>query len=311
MKIIFMGTAEFAVPPLRACSSHVCLVVTQPDRPSGRGHKLKASPVKQAALELGLPVETPEKARDPEFVATLRRFDADFLLVAAYGQILSESVLQSAKNGGINLHGSILPEYRGAAPIQRCLADGRHETGVTLMQMDKGMDTGDIIHIDKLRIQPGETYGQLQERLAEVAANMTSAWLERLTTGQYPRTPQNNALATYAPKITKEEAEIKASMTAETAHNHFRGFTPNPGAWMQTLAGPAKLLGCQVADESGEPGTVLQTQPELVIAMAQQSLVITQLQPAGKPAMSGRDFANGQRLKVGDRFFVQAGITNL
>ena len=169
MRIVYFGTSDFAVPALRALAEHVVLVVSQPDRPTGRGMKLQSSPVKKLALELGLPVETPEKARTPEFVEQVAAIGADVHVVAAYGQILSVKLLETAKNGGINLHGSILPAYRGAAPIQRSILNGDHETGVTLMQMDKGMDTGDMIAVAKTPIGPDETYGELQTRLSEIA----------------------------------------------------------------------------------------------------------------------------------------------
>src|SRR5262249_18938452 len=153
----------FAVPALQELKDHISLVVTQPDRPSGRGMRMHSSPVKEAALEIGLPVETPEKSRAPEFVERLQSENADALVVASYGQILSQRVLDSAKRGGINLHGSILPKYRGAAPIQRAILDGEPETGITLMQMDKGMDSGDIIAIERTPIGSDETYGELQD----------------------------------------------------------------------------------------------------------------------------------------------------
>lgn len=301
MRIAYFGTSDFAVPALKAVAEHVILVVSQPDRPKGRGLQLQPSPVKAAALELGLPVETPEKARDPEFIERLAGLHLDFLLVAAYGQILSTKLLGAAKHGGINLHGSILPEYRGAAPIQRALLDGRTETGVTLMQMDRGMDSGDMIAIERLPILPGETAGALQSRLAELAANMAHDWAPRLAAGDYPRTPQNHDAATYAPKVEREETRLQWTESAEVSFRRFQAFTPNPGTSIATRLGEARLSEIALRpDLDAAPGTVLALQPELTVAMASGALALIELQPAGKKRMRGRDWANGLRLQVGD-----------
>lgn len=300
MKLIFFGTASFAVPALRALAGHVELVVSQPDRPSGRGMKMQPSPVKEAALELGLAVETPEKSRAPEFVDRLRAIEADALVVAAYGQILSQKVLDSARRGGINLHGSILPYYRGAAPIQRAILRGETETGVTLMQMDKGMDTGDMIEISRLEIGPDETYGELQERLAVVAADLAVAWMPRIVEGDYPRIPQPHDLATYAPKIEKAEAELHPGRAAKGEYDRFRAFTPAPGAFLRTRLGLLKLSRVRMAEGSAAPGQILSTSPNLVVAFAEGALAFEELQPEGKKRMRGGDFANGARLRPGD-----------
>ena len=301
MRLIYFGTADFAVPALRAVADSVVLVVSQPDRPTGRGLKLQASPVKQAALELGLPVETPEKCRAPEFVERLKAEHADALLVAAYGQILSQAVLDSAPRGGINLHGSILPEYRGAAPIQRAILDGKTETGVTLMQMDKGMDTGDMIAISRTPIGPDETAGMLTPRLAEIAADLAREWMPKIVAGDYPRTPQDSDLSTMAPKVTKAEAEIRCERPAAEEYNRFRAFTPAPGAYLIVGDTPVKLLEVGRSEGEGEPGTLLVLSPDPVFAFAQGALSFRRVQPAGKAAMAGRDWVNGLRLKVGDR----------
>jgi methionyl-tRNA formyltransferase len=297
VKIVYFGTADFAVPALREVAPHVVLVVSQPDRPTGRGMKMQPSPVKTAALELGLPVETPGKARDPEFVDSVRELAADFLLVAAYGQILSVALLEAANQGGINLHGSILPHYRGAAPIQRCLQNGDRETGVTLMQMDKGMDSGDMIAIERLPIAPDETYGELAARLGDLAGQMAGSWAERLANGDYPRTPQNHDEATYAPKVTKEEAELKFDEPVELAYNDCRAFTPSPGAWLQTKVGRLRIGSARKLDTSGEPGVLLASD---VLAFQGGSLQLLEVQPEGKKRMSGRDFFNGYRLSIGE-----------
>jgi methionyl-tRNA formyltransferase len=301
MKIAFFGTAAFAVPALRAVAGDVVLVVSQPDRPSGRGMRMTSSPVKQAALELGLPVETPERARAPEFLERLRGLGLDVLLVAAYGQILSQAVLDSSVRGGINLHGSILPAYRGAAPIQRCLLAGETETGVTLMQMERGMDTGDVVAIERTPIGPDETYGELQDRLARLAGEMAAAWLPRIAAGDYPRVPQDHERATYAPKVEKAEAEISFDRGAREEYNRFRAFTPSPGAFLRTRLGLLRLGAVRPAPDGGEPATILASSPSLKVAMAEGSLELLEVQPEGKRRMSGRDFANGARLRPGER----------
>ncbi|HVT11434.1 MAG TPA: methionyl-tRNA formyltransferase [Fimbriimonadaceae bacterium] len=300
MRIVYFGTASFAVPALRAVAPHVVLVVSQPDRPGRRGMQLQASPVKQAALDLGLPVETPEKSRVPEFVERLRSLDADVLLVAAYGQILSTAVLESAKKGGINLHGSILPKYRGAAPIQRCILAGDAETGVTLMQMDKGMDTGNMIAIERTPIGPDETYGEVQDRLAEIAAGMARAWMPRVVAGDYPRTSQNHDEATVAPKVEKAEAELSFERPAGEEYNRFRAFTPSPGAFIRTRFGLVKLSRARLGTEEGAPGVVMSTAESCQVGFGEGSLHLLELQPEGKKRMTGKDFANGLRLRVGD-----------
>lgn len=301
MKVVLFGTSDFAVPALRAMAESVVLVVSQPDRPSGRGMQLRASPVKQAAIELGIPVETPLKARDPEFVASIRAIDADFLLVAAYGQILSLDLLNSAKQGGINLHGSILPDFRGAAPIQRAIQEGRTETGVTLMQMDKGMDTGDSIAVARIPILPDQTCGELFEILANAAADLITEWAPRISKGGYPRVPQDLTAGSHAPKVTKEECELKFELDAREAYDRFRAFTPFPGAFININDQQVKLREVRLGDASAESGEIIAISPNLVIGFANGSLEFRRLQPAGKKEVSGSEFANGMRLKVGDR----------
>jgi methionyl-tRNA formyltransferase len=318
MRLIFFGTGSFAVPALRALAEHVSLVVAQPDRPSGRGLKLQVSPVKQAAMELELPVETPEKSRSPEFVERLKSEAADALVVASYGQILSQAVLDSAIRGGINLHGSLLPKYRGAAPIQRAILAMEPETGVTLMQMDKGMDTGDMIAIQRTPIGPDETYGELQDRLATIAADMAMEWMPRVALGHYTRTPQDSDLATMAPKVQKSEAELSFDRPATAEYARFRAFTPSPGSVLRTSgglirvskAGLASSLHATASDASDSEfpaprsefesrGTILSVSPSLVIGFAEGAIELIEVQPEGKKRMSGRDLANGLRLKPG------------
>ena len=295
MKIVYFGTSDFAVPALEKLAKHVVLVVTQPDRPSGRGMKLKSSPVKLKAQELGLPVETPEKARDPEFVQKIQELEADIHVVAAYGQILSTKLLETAKRGGINLHGSILPEYRGAAPIQRAIMDGKTETGVTLMQMDKGMDTGDIIDIVRTPVGPDETYGELHARLAQLAAQQIADWIERIAAGTYPRQPQNHDQATYAPKITNEERELHPDRDAKSEYNRFRALSPSPGAFMQTEYGRIKLIEARLEPPvpNRNVGQFVSPNP-CVYASINGSWNLIRIQPEGRPQMSATDWLRSQ-----------------
>jgi len=297
VRIVFFGTGEFAVPALEVVAGSVVLVVTQPDRPSGRGMKLQESPVKTKAREMNLPVETPDKARDPGFVQRICDLKPDFLFVAAYGQILSQPLLDAAKNGGINLHGSLLPKYRGAAPIQRAILNGEAETGVTLMQMDKGMDTGDIIRTVSTTIEPDETYGQLQERLARLGAGLIREMLPQLESGLYPRMPQNAEAASIAPKVSKEEAELRFEDKVQDAYNRFRAFTPNPGAFFKTRFGRVRLAKVRQAACEAASGTI--RLPNLV-GFKGGCLELIEVQPEGKKKMSGRDFFNGARLRNGD-----------
>lgn len=301
MRFVFFGTGSFAVPALRALRESVVLVVTQPDRPSGRGMKLKPSEIKLAAEELGLPVETPLKARDGEFVAKIEALDADALIVASYGQILSERLLNSAKHGGINLHGSLLPEYRGAAPIQRAILDGQRETGVTLMQMDRGMDTGDEIDRVATLIGPDETYGELQDRLSLLAADLILQWAPRIAAGEYPRTPQPAEGATLAPKIERAETELSVERSAHAEYDRFRAFTPSPGVFLSTTNGVVKISEARRSPELGVPGEVLRGGEGCLIAFEGGAIDLIQVQPEGKRRMSGKDFANGYRLRPGSR----------
>ncbi len=300
MKIAFFGTASFAVPTLERLSDSISLVVSQPDRQSGRGLKLQCSPVKQAAIQLGLPVETPEKCRSAEFIERIRSEEFDVLLVAAYGQILPQALLEAARCGAINLHGSILPKYRGAAPIQRAIQNGEAETGVTLMQMDRGMDTGDIISISTCPIEPDETYGEVELKLGGIAAKLAQDWMPKIVSGNYSRTPQNSVEATYAPKVERIEGELSFSGDVSIEYNRFRAFTPSPGAFLVTKLGRLKLAEVRNSEETGIPGTILRRSPDPIVAFEGGSLIFVAVSPEGKPRMRGLDWLNGVRLKEDD-----------
>ncbi len=307
MRLAYFGTGSFAVPALERMAPWIVLVVSQPDRPSGRGLKLHSSPVKARALELGLPVETPEKSRHPEFVQRVKDLALDALLVASYGQILSVSLLEAARCGGLNLHGSILPAYRGAAPIQRAILDGQAETGVTLMQMDRGMDTGAMHAIVRTPIGPDETYGELQDRLAILAADLAEARVSSLVRGEGNPEPQNDALATLAPKIERAETRLDPARSALEEYRRFRALTPAPGVWLSTRYGRLKVKDARSSALQGVPGTLLAIAPEPVLAFQGGSLELRVVQPEGRPAVAGRDFVNGARLRLGDPLCDLAG----
>lgn len=276
---------------------------------------MQASPLKQKAEELGLAWAAPESCRAPEFIESVGALEPDFLLVAAYGQIMPVALLETGRQGAFNLHGSILPWGRGAAPIQRAIMAGLTETGVTLMQMAKGMDSGDIIAIAKTAIGADETYGVLHDRLAALAGGLASDWAERLAEGGYPRTPQDAAEAVYVPKIAGDEFEIRWDDLAADAYNCFRGLTP-PGPSLVTSAGRIKILEARLADADEMAGivpagivpagivlagTVVSNSPECIISFTGGGLVLKTVQPEGKRPVSGRDWLNGHRLKRGDR----------
>lgn len=300
MSVVFFGSSPFAVPALQRIAEHVELVVTQPDRPSGRGHQMQPTPVKSAALELGIPVETPLKARSKEFIESIEARKPKLLVVAAYGQILPQRLLDIGEHGAINLHGSILPKHRGAAPIQAAILDGDSETGITLMQMDAGLDTGDIIQIARTNIGSDETAGELHDRLAIIAGDLLCENLPDLLAGTYSRDPQDDSLSTYAPKIEKSDAKLELSSPAEAEYRKFRAFTPFPGAYFELKSGTLKVNRARLIEQSGKPGEVLQTSPTLVIALTNSALELLTVTPAGRKPQSGSDYARAAQITKGD-----------
>lgn len=299
MKLVYVGTSRFAVPALLALRPHVRAVVTQPDRPAGRKLHLRPSPVREAVHGWNVPVFTPESCRNAEFLREIADLHPTALVVASYGQILPLQLLECAERGGINLHASLLPKLRGAAPIQRCLLQGESETGVTLMQMDRGMDTGDIIAQGATAIEADETASELELRLSKIAADLIEMWIGRIAAGDYPRTPQEDREATYAPKIEKSEAEISFTRPAGGEYSRFRAFTEMPGAFVRTVWGRVKLLETRLRPDSGAPGEAIRTLPELVVAHSEGALAWLQVAPEGKKRMSGLEFANGYRIQPG------------
>lgn len=304
LRTVFMGTASFAVPCLRAmvdAGHQVAAVVSQPDRPHGRGMKLQPPPVKAAALECGLPVLQPQKASDPEFVEHLRALEPQAIVVVAYGQILRQAVLDIPPLGCVNVHGSLLPELRGAAPIQWSIIRGYSETGVTTMFMDAGMDTGDMILKAATPIQPSDTAASLAERLAPLGAELLVRTLELLEAGKAPREPQDHSRATKAPMLRREDGAIRWSETAVAIRNRIHGCNPAPGAFARRKGKPVKLWRAECVDSlrSEHPGAILSADP-LVIQTGAGALRLLEVQPESRGKLSGADFARGYRIEVGE-----------
>ncbi len=307
MRILFLGTAEFARPPLEAllASPHELLgVVTQPDRPRGRGQKLVPSPVKSLALKANLPVYQPEKVRDPSFLKVLESIRPDLMVVVAYGQILSATVLSIPPRGCVNVHGSLLPKSRGAAPIVRAILGGESRTGITTMFMDPGMDTGPILLSEETEIGEEDTSGTLHDRLSRMGAGLLLRTLEGLEAGTLTARPQDHPQATYAPKIEKEEARINWNLPARKIFNLIRGFDPWPGAFTSWAGRVLKLFrpGFGGNETRESPGTVVQASKEgLRIATSHGCLLIREVQMENRPRMGVAEFLKGYPLRVGVR----------
>jgi methionyl-tRNA formyltransferase len=307
LRILFLGTAEFACPTLEAllASRHQVLgVVTQPDRPKGRGQKLIATPVKSIALKAGLPVYQPEKIRDPAFLKILESLRPELMVVAAYGQILSAAVLAVPPRGCVNVHGSVLPKYRGAAPIVRAILAGERRTGITTMFMDPGMDTGPILLTEETEIEEEDTAGSLHDRLARIGARLLLLTLERLEENALVPRPQEHSLATLAPKVEKEEARILWTAPARQIFNRVRAFDPWPGAYTSWLGRTLKLFRPRLIEAQGTPypGTVVAASAEGIrIASAEGDLLIREVQAESRPRMKVSDFLRGNPLAAGAR----------
>lgn len=304
MRVLFYGTPDFAVPSLKALVGEgfeVVGVVTRPDHPTGR-HRSKGSPpaVKVAALDEDLRVLQPERPSQNGFADQLRALAPDVAAVVAYGHILPPELLSVPRLGSVNVHASLLPALRGAAPIQRAILEGLAETGVTIMQMDEGLDTGPILHQVATPILADETGGELKVRLAELGA---LALVEALTlldeTGLTPA-PQDHSRATYAPKLTREEELIDWREDGERLARKIRAFDPEPGAWTPCRGQPLKLFGARVAEGVGRPGEVLAAGDSLRIAAGRGVVEVCDVQPAGRKRMSARAFVNGRGIARGE-----------
>lgn len=296
-----MGTPQFAVPSLEAlvAAGHdVKAVYTQPDRPKGRGQELGVSPVKEAALRLGLPVYQPERIRRAGPVEELAAFGAKAMVVVGYGQILPQSVIDLAPLGIINVHASMLPQYRGAAPIQWAIANGETSTGVTTMRIDAGLDTGDMLQRAELEIGPDETAPELSERLAALGAELLIESLSLLERGRVVPEPQDDSEATLAPILKKEDGVVDWTQPASIIHNRLRGFTPWPGATTTFRGTGLKLIRARLATDSGlGPGELAVRGKTLVAGCGGgTALELIEVQPEGRKRVSGESFANGARL---------------
>lgn len=298
MKIVFMGTPDFSVPALEKIAENhkVAAVVTQQDRPKGRGHKKQFTPVKEKAVELGIPVYQPQKVREREFVDILREINPDVIVVIAFGQILSKEILDLPKYGCINVHASLLPKYRGAAPIQWAVIDGEKQSGVTTMYMAEGLDTGDIIDTEILKLDEKETGGSLFDKLSIKGGELILKTLEKLENGTAKRTPQQEELSTYAGKITKELGCIDFSKPAEQIERLIRGLNPWPSAFTYMDGKMIKIWDATVVDEENtrEPGSILEKSKDCIkVATGKGSLCINELQIEGKKRMNAQAFLNG------------------
>lgn len=303
MRIIYMGTPEIAAVILKDLlnSEHeVVLVVTQPDRPKGRGHELAMSDVKKVALEAGIPVYQPEKIKQPECVEYLKQYNADMIVVAAFGQILNKPILEMAPYGCINVHASLLPKYRGAAPIQWAIIDGENKTGITIMRMDEGLDTGDMVLVKEIEITDEETGGSLHDKLAEAGGPVLLEAMKLIKEGKATYTPQGEATTHYASMLTKKLGELDFSKSAKELELLVRGLTPWPGAYTFLDGKMIKIGHCAAVEcnVEGEPGqAVLISKESFSIKTKEGALRIDTLKPEGKREMTSSEFMRGKDVK--------------
>ena len=307
MRIVFMGTPDFSVPALKAlveAGHEVAAVVTQPDRPRGRGKELQMTPVKVQALAYGIPVYQPEKVKDPAFVEILRNLQPEVIVVIAFGQILSRDILDLPPYGCINIHASLLPKYRGAAPIQWAVIDGEKETGVTTMMMDVGLDTGDMLEKTVIPLDPKETGGSLFDKLSQAGGPLILSTLEKLKAGTAVRTPQTDEDSTYAKMLTKSLGQIDWSMEAAAIERLIRGLNPWPSAYTFVHGKTLKIWDADVLKESSDgaaPGQIIRTDPHsLIVAGGGALLSIRELQLEGKKRMDVETFLRGYTIEKGE-----------
>jgi methionyl-tRNA formyltransferase len=304
LRTVFMGTPDFALQTLQGLIDAGCKLVgvyTQPDRPKGRGKQLAEPPVKALAQRHGIPVYQPARLRQPETVAELRALAPDLIVVVAYGQILPKSVLDIPRCGCINVHASLLPKYRGAAPINKAIIDGETQTGITTMYMDVGLDTGDMLVKQSLAIGPDETAGQLHDRLAALGRAAMEETLRRLCAGTLQRTPQDDGQSSYAPMMKKEDGRIDWHRSAIEIHNQVRGLDPWPGAYTTLNGELLKLAGTSPhKEERGAPGSIVAADGKGVrIACGSGTLLVRELQLAGRKRLAAADFLRGCPLAPG------------
>ncbi len=308
MRIVFMGTPDFAVGSLRALAEagkyEIVSVITQPDRPKGRGQQMLMTPVKEYALSQGFAVHQPQRVKTPEFVETLREMNPDLIVVAAFGQLLSQEILDMPKYGCINVHASILPKYRGAAPIHYAIMQGEKESGVTIMQMDIGMDTGDMLKKVIVPIGENMTMGELHDELKVKGAELLLEVIEEIAAGTVKAEKQNAAEATYASLLQRSMEKIDWSKSAQEIHNLVRGFNPAPGAFTKLPDGKnLKIWGTRLSDKesSAEAGTVIEVgKRSFFVACGNGVLEIIEVQPESKKRMAAQVFCNGRGVQAGE-----------
>ena len=310
MRIVFMGTPDFALVSLRAlveAGHDVVGVVTQPDKPRGRGYVLTPPPVKVYATEQGIPTYQPTTLKDGAFDDTLRALNPELIIVVAYGRILPRSVLEYPRLGCINVHGSLLPALRGAAPMQRAIMDGHPVTGITTMYMAEGLDTGDMLLRAEVAIDENDNFETIHDKLADCGARVLLDTIAALAAGTLTATPQDDALATYAAKIEKADCLIDFSADAKAVHDRIRGLSPMPLAFTHTPDGkllkvPAARIGRRPeAGQLSEPGTVLSLDDGIEVACGQGSIRLTAVVPEGKGRMAAADYIRGRKIAPGDR----------
>lgn len=303
-----MGTSGFAVPSLEALlrSEHEVIgAVTQPDRPAGRGLRESVSPVKRVAVEAGIPIHQPEKVRSEEFITLVRDLSPDAIVVAAFGQIIPKTILDIPRFGNINVHASLLPKYRGAAPVHYALFEGETVTGVTTMLMDPGLDTGDILLQREVKIDPTDDEGALEVKLAAVGAELLIETLTGLEAGNITSQPQDSSLATVSPSVKRGECQIEWNNHAARIVNRIRGCSPRPGAYTYWQNSPLKVWRASVAEDrsGGEPGEVIGATADGVLVKAGSGVVLLiEVQPENKKRMNAAEFARGYRVSAGSHF---------
>ena len=307
MRIVFMGTPDFSVPALEALvegGHEVVAAITQPDKPKGRGKAVLMTPVKEKAMELGIPVYQPVKVREPEFVEKLRQMEPDAIVVVAFGQILPKSILEIPRYGCVNIHASLLPKYRGAAPIQWAVIDGERESGVTTMFMNEGLDTGDMLEKEAVTLDPKETGGSLHDKLSAIGGRLILSTLKGLEDGTLKGTPQTDEGTCYAKMLKKSLGDIDWTMDAAAIERLIRGLNPWPSAYTCLHGKTLKIWDGDVLErEYGvEPGTVAEVAKDrLVVQTGQGSLAIRSLQLEGKKRMDAGDFLRGYAVEAGTR----------
>ena len=305
MRVLFMGTPDFAIPTLKALATRheVVCVVSQPDKPKGRGMQLQPTPVKAAATELGIEVRQPVTLKEQAFLPDLEELRPDVIVVVAYGKILPEYVLKFPQYGCVNGHGSLLPAYRGAAPMQRAIMEGNKVTGMTTMQMAKGLDTGDMLEVAEVEITPEDNFESIHDKLAAVGADLMLSTLAGLEAGTITPTKQDDSLATYAAKIEKADCLLDFTKSASTLHDQIRGLSPIPLAFTKLNGKLLKVVTSKVSPENSNkaPGTVLSIDKGIIaIATSEGTLHVTEVLPEGKGRMSAAAFVNGKKIAVGD-----------